>query len=159
MAIGEQRKHASPSAFIGIDPGKSGGIARIDTAGKVIGANRMPDTERDILDLLANDIGGAYAVVERVSSWPGMGVVSAFTFGRGYGALLMALVSNNVPFETIPPAHWQKTMGCLSKRDKNVTKRKAQQLFHGLTVTHAIADALLLAEYGRRTTLGIHWRK
>jgi hypothetical protein len=38
----------------------------------------------------------------------------------------------------------------MSKGDKNVTKRRAQQLFPQLKVTHAIADALLIAEYGRR---------
>ncbi len=44
---------------------------------------------------------------------------------------------------------WQKEMGCLTKGDKNVTKRRAQELFPTLKITHAIADALLIAEYGR----------
>jgi hypothetical protein len=38
----------------------------------------------------------------------------------------------------------------LSKGDKNVTKRKAQELFPSLKITHATADALLIAEYLRR---------
>jgi hypothetical protein len=33
-----------------------------------------------------------------------------------------------------------------------VSKRKAQELFPGIKVTHAIADALLIAEYNRRTS-------
>jgi len=41
-------------------------------------------------------------------------------------------------------------MGCMTKGDKNVSKRKAQELFPSMKVTHASADALLIAEYGRR---------
>ena len=54
------------------------------------------------------------------------------------------------PFEEVAPQVWQKVLGCLSRGDKNVTKAKAQQLFPAIKVTHAIADALLLAEYARR---------
>ena len=45
---------------------------------------------------------------------------------------------------------WQKYLGCLTKGDKNVSKAKAQELFPDLKITHAIADSLLIAEYGRR---------
>ncbi len=38
----------------------------------------------------------------------------------------------------------------LTKGDKNVSKRRAQELFPALKVTHAIADALLIAEFARR---------
>jgi len=37
--------------------------------------------------------------------------------------------------------------------DKNVSKRRAQELFPEIKITHAIADALLIAEYARRTNL------
>ena len=62
----------------------------------------------------------------------------------------MALIAAGIPFETVTPAKWQGAMGCRTKGDKNVTKRKAQDLFPGVKVTHAIADALLIAEWGRR---------
>jgi hypothetical protein len=42
-------------------------------------------------------------------------------------------------------------MGCLTKGDKNVSKSRAQELFPSIKVTHAIADALLIAEHNRRT--------
>jgi hypothetical protein len=38
----------------------------------------------------------------------------------------------------------------MTKGDKNITKRKAQELFPEIKITHAIADSLLIAEYGRR---------
>jgi hypothetical protein len=41
-------------------------------------------------------------------------------------------------------------MGCLTRGDKNVSKAKAQQLFPTMKITHAVADALLLAAYAQR---------
>ena len=143
--------------FIGIDPGLSGGIAVIDELGIVQpdGVVKMPPTEADLLTFLGRFSAikegmQPRAVLERVSSSPQMGVVSAFTFGRGVGALRMALAAACIPFDAVTPGKWQRYMGCLSGGVKNVTKRRAQELFPSMKVTHAVADALLLAEYGRR---------
>jgi hypothetical protein len=145
------------TTYIGIDPGCNGGIAWI-TDGKAC-AEKMPDTLQDLWDLIQS-IGfevpdfkpyEVKAYIEQVSSSPQMGVVSAFSFGRGYGNLEMALTANAIPFERVRPQVWQKAMGCMTKGDKNVSKRRAQELFPNIKVTHAIADALLIAEYNRRT--------
>jgi Holliday junction resolvasome RuvABC endonuclease subunit len=141
---------------IGIDPGKSGGIAWIDETGRAC-VEKMPDTLKDLWELIFN-ISGDYGIykieckayLEQVSSSPQMGVVSAFTFGNGYGHLEMALTAAGIPFERVRPQAWQKAMGCMSKGDKNVTKAKAQELFPQIKVTHATADALLIATYGTR---------
>jgi len=136
---------------IGIDPGLSGGVAFIPDTGTPW-AHKMPETDRDLIDLLRDSINlfEARALIELVHSSPQMGVKSAFTFGEGYGRLQMALTALGVPYERVRPAVWQKAMGCLTKGDKNVSKRKAQELFPAIKITHAIADALLIAEYGRR---------
>ncbi len=136
--------------FIGIDPGLSGGIACVTVDGRVEVAAKMPVTERDVLDLLTTYALESMAVLEFVRSSPQMGCTSAFTFGRGYGGLRMALVSLAIPFEEATPQKWQAVMQCRTKGDKNVSKRRAQELFPNVKVTHAIADALLLAEYCRR---------
>ena len=137
--------------YIGIDPGLSGGIAFIPTTGEAW-AHKMPETDRDLIDLIRDSINlfDARAVIELVHSSPQMGVKSAFTFGEGYGRLQMALTALGVPYERVRPAVWQKAMGCLTKGDKNVSKRRAQELFPAIKVTHAIADALLIGEYARR---------
>jgi hypothetical protein len=137
--------------YIGIDPGLSGGIAFIPTSGEPW-AHKMPETDRDLIDLLRDSTRDmeARATLEFVSSSPQMGVKSAFTFGEGYGRLQMALTALGVPYERVRPQAWQKAMGCLTKGDKNVSKRRAQELFPALKVTHAIADALLIAEFARR---------
>lgn len=145
--------------YIGIDPGLSGGIAWITDSG-IVCAIKMPETERDVLDLFEG-IGGAggagmsIAFLERVGVMPAQGIVSAFTFGKGIGGLRMALTAARIRFDEVTPATWQRAMQCLSGGDKNITKRRAQQLFPDRTITHATADALLIAEYGRRLHAGV----
>ena len=142
--------------IIGIDPGINGAIAWI-TDGKPC-VEKMPDTLQDLWELIES-IGYEIpdytpyeikAYIEQVSSSPQMGVVSAFTFGRGYGNIEMALTAAGIPFERVRPQVWQKALGCLTKGDKNITKRKAQELYPSIKVTHAIADSLLIANYGTK---------
>lgn len=144
--------------IIGIDPGKNGGIAWISTSCFPC-VEKMPDTTADLWDLIQRiaDLERAStkhltmkAYIEQVHSSPQMGVVSAFSFGQGFGHLEMALTAAGIPFERVRPQVWQKTLGCLTKGDKNVSKAKAQELFPSMKITHATADALLIAEYGRR---------
>jgi crossover junction endodeoxyribonuclease RuvC len=138
--------------FLGIDPGSSGGLAWLGH-GQAI-ACKMPDTERDMWELIRGREryqGKVFAVIEAVHSMPKQGVASSFKFGRSYGFLRGCLVASGIPFEEVTPQKWQKALGCLTKGDKNVSKRKAQQLFPSLKITHATADALLIAEYARRT--------
>lgn len=144
--------------FVGIDPGASGGFGWITTRGALCA--KAPDTERDsweILQRLADTreverpgFVPVFAVIEHVHSMPKQGVSSSFKFGRSYGFLRGCLIASGIPFEEATPQRWQKELGCLTKGDKNVSKRRAQQLFPLLKVTHAVADALLLAEYARR---------
>jgi crossover junction endodeoxyribonuclease RuvC len=135
---------------IGIDPGKSGGIAWIQDGKACV--EKMPDTLQDLWELL-RDIaaeGRCKAYLEQIHSSPQMGVVSSFTFGNGFGHLEMALTAAGIPFERVRPQVWQKAMGCMTKGDKNVSKRKAQELFPQIKVNHYIADALLIAAYGAK---------
>lgn len=141
--------------YIGVDPGISGGVAACDNHGH-FKAWGMPETEKDIYQMF-RDLGSAKntcALIERVHSMPAQGIVSAFTFGKGYGGLRMAMVASFIPFEEVTSRVWQQALGCLSGGDKNVTKARAQQLFPNLKITHAIADALLICEYLRRLKNG-----
>jgi crossover junction endodeoxyribonuclease RuvC len=143
---------------IGIDPGANGAIAWIDERGKSC-VEKMPDTLQDLWELI-RDItnfprsaidGRKYkAYLEAVSSSPQMGVVSSFSFGRGYGNLEMALTAAGIPFERVRPQVWQKAMGCMTKGNKNISKAKAQELFPDKKIIHATADALLIALYGTK---------
>jgi len=140
-------------SIIGIDPGASGGIALL---GSTATAWKMPETERDLWELFQSlPLENVFAYIELVHSMPRQGVASSFKFGKNYGLLRGMLIASCLPFDEVTPQRWQKLMGCLSRGDKNTTKAKAQQLFPSLKVTHAIADALLIAEYGRRTRNGV----
>lgn len=134
--------------IIGIDPGQSGAAAYISNG--VIEFVKLANTERDISDFLREHQDASFAYIEKVHSMPKQGVASSFKFGANYGFLRGCLIAHGIPFEEVTPQKWQKAMGCMSRGDKNVTKARAQQLFPEIKITHAIADALLIAEYGRR---------
>lgn len=143
--------------FIGIDPGVSGGIS-VFTQGwaepSVYPLGKM--TEMDIHNLLKSTEKhhGIHAMLENVHSMPKMGIQTVFVFGKSFGFLRGLLTANEIPFELVAPHKWQKDMGCLTKGDKNISKAAAQRLFPSIKMTHAVADALLIGEYCRRTVNG-----
>lgn len=146
--------------YIGIDPGKNGAIAFIPTDGKPWTVSFKDATDKDIYETMRDAVVYAgfehvasTAMIEQVASSPQMGVKSAFTFGEGFGKLVMLMTALELPFERVRPLKWQTALGCKTGGDKNITKRKAQELFPEIKITHANADALLIAEYCRRTNL------
>lgn len=143
--------------IMGIDPGKSGAMAllAVDSKGgcEYLEPQKFKDkTDTDLRTMFeyADILHNVFCYIENVHAMPKQGVVSVFKFGQNYGSLLMLLTCFKIPYEKVSPVKWQRALGCLSGGDKNVTKAKAQELFPGLKITHAIADALLIAEYGRR---------
>lgn len=136
--------------YIGIDPGMSGAIA-------VLGDEKpewvkCSETEHDIAAFLMDwNPREAFACIEKVHAMPRQGVSSTFKFGTSYGFLRGLLVASSIPFREVTPAKWQGDMNCRTKGDKNITKAAAQKLWPSLKITHANADALLIAEYCRRT--------
>jgi len=153
--------------YIGIDPGKSGAIAYVyDDDATAADAVKMPATDRDIwLALCCHDEANTRAVIEKVGpsrSQDGdkrkQGVSSAWKFATNNGILRGCLAAANLRREFVSPQRWQrefglvfpKAMGLTSTEKKNRHKAKAQELFPHLKITHAIADALLIAEWARR---------
>ena len=143
--------------ILGVDPGASGAVAWLKNG--VHHALPFKNlTEAEILTAFESFGPKSFAYLENVHSMPGQGVSSTFKFGMNFGGLRMALIAAGIGFETVAPGTWQRKMSCLSKGDKKVTREKAQQLFPKVSITgrgvksptHAVADALLIAEYGRR---------
>lgn len=138
--------------IVGIDPGKTGAIAIVNASGSYRCAFQMPESYEEILAILRRVAKhDTRAVIEHVWSQPGQGHTGAFAFGKGYGALLMALTATKIRTSHVTPARWQRAVmrGKTSGGDKRVTRDFAGKLFE-MKVTHTIADALLIAEYGRR---------
>lgn len=147
-----QRVMTAQRVVVGIDPGKAGGIAVIGAEAGVLAVHKMPDTPQDLARLfapiVADDNFNLTVLVERVHSSPQMGVASAFTFGRGYGVIQGVLAGLKLRYDLVEPKRWQLALGCMSGGDKNITKARAAALYPEFKITHAVADALLIATYG-----------
>jgi len=137
------------TVFIGIDPGKSGSIVAL--CQNVIVFSKLSETDHDIAEFIESiDYIDAVATIENVHSMPSQGVASSFTFGTSFGFLKGLLTGYKIPYKLVTPQKWQKGMQCLTKGNKNISKAAAQRLFPRIKITHANADALLIAEYGRK---------
>ena len=165
---------------LGIDPGMSGGIAKLkqDGARWYPSASSMPSTEAAIVDHLwtlqeeaQKESVEILCFLEQVQVMPAIrrvkgpngekreevnaGIVSTAKFMQGYGFLRGCLIAIGIPVEDIRPQAWQKLLGCMTRGNKNISKGKAQQLFPTIQITHKIADALLIAEAGRKIRMGL----
>jgi hypothetical protein len=159
--------------WVGIDPGKSGGLAVIYVAdGEVryISMTGMPPTERDTIDWLhANTIQGStcFAVLEKVTGFMGgqdnrwLGP-AMFKLGESYGFLKGCLTGVEFPFQEVTPRTWQRALGIRSKKRgesktawKNHLKQTAQRLYPSKIITLATSDALLIATYCQRLRGGL----
>ena len=140
--------------YIGIDPGKSGGICFL--MDDEIKTFKCPATTHDMAGelILAKDIRKCTAVVERVHSFPGQGVASTFNFGYNYGVWLGILSALHIPYQLCLPRKWMKFYGSMPKEKKdrkNHLKQLAQQMYPDHKVTLYNADAILLANYLKKT--------
>jgi hypothetical protein len=136
--------------WIGIDPGVSGAVVVMapDCGVEYVKLSESPD---DVVKFFRQyvDASTSYALIERVHSSPQMGVKSSFTFGVSYGLLQGICAAFRLKRKFVSPARWQTLMRCRTKGDKNLTKKRAQELFPREHVTHANADAMLLCELCR----------
>lgn len=154
---------------VGIDPGTNGGIAVLDMEGNVISVTKMPETMQDILEYLRKYAGGeqlfmkadGVCYLEKVGfGMPGQSSKATATFARHCGHLEMALLALGIKTIEATPQKWQKhyQLGKSSAYGKTEWKNKlkslAQQLFPREKVTLAVADALLISEYGRKQEIG-----
>lgn len=147
--------------FIGIDPGKSGALAAIDDEGCVW--NTETFSENGYASILGemSHAGNVRVVLEHVGAMPGQGSVSMFNFGANFGFIKGLLAANNLPYELVRPQKWKRMFSCTS--DKNTSVEVAHRLFPNVDLRRTtrcskphdgIAEALLMAEYCRRTNLG-----
>lgn len=149
--------------ILGIDPGASGGYAEIHPNGGVVTHGPMDDS--DLPEYVENLViqsrlaGVALtAYLELVGGFigkpqPGS---SMFKFGNGYGFIRGVLAANYVRTELVRPQDWQKgipgVQGTKGPDRKRALKEHAARLYPALKVTLKTADALLIAEYGKRQT-------
>ena len=148
--------------FIGIDPGKSGAMMAINEKGdSVCSCPYGRDEYRNALRGLKAHFD-CRCVVEHVSAMPKQGCVSMFNFGENFGFIQGLLEAMSIPYELVRPQKWKKVFSCTS--DKNTSISVARRLFPSIRLMRTpkcrkpddgMAEALLMAEYARRTQNGI----
>lgn len=147
--------------FIGIDPGKNGGIAYL-TNGR-IHASKMPSTLdelKSVLEYIHDNHKNPCVFVETVQAWTGDDDSPGKKFGinkmlKSYNQIESTLTFVGLPFVPVYPVSWQTTCGLLIRGSKETkTERKnrfkdyAQNLFPELNITLATSDAVCLVQSG-----------
>ena len=149
---------------IGIDPGLSGAIVIMESNSpiewqrmptmKTGSANRVnaPALAAMIKPYLYLD-KPLHAYVELVSSMPGQGVASMFSFGHSAGVIQGVLGAFEIPVTMVTPGQWKKRAG-LTGQDKDASRTLAIQMFpfwrelDQKGAGQAYADAAFIALYG-----------
>ena len=140
--------------YIGVDPGKNGGIAIIDSDGVIA----FPFSEERLLIEL-DGIAQQYECIcylEHVHAMPKQGVSSTFNFGMNFGFIQGVLKAYSIPYELVTPQKWKKEFSCTSEKNTSteVWKRLSPKVNlkapeRRRRVHDGMAAASLLAEYGR----------
>lgn len=169
--------------YVGIDPGKSGAICYVDTDGclnkwviPVSGKDVDAQALYDIIDGI-KQYHDPVIVLEDVHSMYGMSANSNFQFGFVCGLIRAIVIVHRIPFHFVAPKTWQKVIW--STPDKVYKPKKptqknpsvdtkatslnaAKRIFPNFDFTKnqrsrvehdGIVDAILIAEFGRRTNL------
>lgn len=157
------------AAVLGVDPGTKGGLVLVRANGTLANAwalkPGMPEDDIDrVIEFAAHSLlalGSNVCFFELVGyigahdGKQGDGGQGAFTFGHVDGYLRGGLRAHGIRPRYVPPQMWQGAMNCMSGGNKNVTKRRAIELWPAEKWTHALSDAALIAEFGRRRTAGL----
>ena len=172
------------TSYIGIDPGLTGAVALIrkngevavwDTPTTIIKKGKTTKTDylpyemaRMINDILDEDV---HVIIEKVHAMPAFGkdkngndkrqgITSMFRFGEGFGLWLGIIAAFELPMTQVAPQTWKKAL-MKDMPDKDAARQRAQELFP-MAVKELSrkkdcgrADAILLAEFGRRMDKGV----
>ena len=147
--------------ILGIDPGKTGGLAILNTFGTVVSVHPMPmqakefDTET-IFQIIQGLPEGSRVIMERVNAFPGQGVVGVWAFAYGVGMIHGLVRASQVPLELVSPVTWQKGSSGPTGGDKSITAAWCARTFptapivpKGCRKPHeGICDALGIAWFG-----------
>ena len=144
--------------IVGIDAGASGGIAIMFHDGRLKASPIGNITELcEILKSIDTPKSDVIAFVEEVTGYiPGKAQPASrsFVLGKSYGAILGLLIGLEIPFYTVRPQKWQQGLSGLKgigyTERKRLLKEYATRAYPNLKPTLKTADAILIADYGRR---------
>lgn len=162
--------------WVGIDPGLSGAVGAVYSTrvaeawptpainvkkGKAVKKHPdlagMADLLRPFLRLQRQG-WEVLVTLEESSPNPQDGKIGHHKVGIGYGIWLGILSALRLPYHTVRPSEWRPQM-VGAKTDKNMSRKVCQQLFPRLKLPLVKdsdkAEAVMLAEWGRRHDLGL----
>ena len=138
--------------YIGIDPGKSGGIAVI--CGDEINAAKCPEKPLEMSVLF--EIMSPYdktpkICIEHVWGFPSDSSKTAFTFGHNFGCWHTIIECSEFDYQFVSPRAWQtffETPKLVKKERKRWLKDLASNIADNkFRVTFNTSDAILIAKY------------
>lgn len=153
--------------FIGIDPGFKGALACISDSGKLLRFIKMP-LRKDKKTCEHNEIYKFIAkcknpIIILEQSVPfKMGTKGAFNYGRGFAAIEIAVERSGHPINYVYPQSWTRVLHrdqheIEDSKERSLAVAKILFDISKVPVTRTgkvhdgIIDAILIAEYGRRT--------
>lgn len=158
------------ATIVGIDPGLKGAISIVNDDGVEVvvpipivkssgrGNEVMwQELHRTTKVLISKHLPDAI-YIERVGARPGQGVSSMFKFGYVSGGLYALMVPYMLPITMVTPQAWKRTLKIPASKDG--ARLRASELFpneaHLFTriKDDGVAEASLIAEYGRRELTG-----
>ena len=143
--------------WIGIDPGKSGGLCVIDEDG--IKAYKCPKTALEMATLFGMALGNDPAnninvTIEQVWARPTNGSRHSFAYGTNYGLWFGIAAVHEIEMNVVSPQKWMRGVECPKGMDVNIRKKwlksKAKELYPEIPkITLATADAIMIARYAK----------
>ena len=137
--------------YVGIDPGKHGGIAILN--GGRLTVYKMPETESEAAVLISDACTFAQLVcIERVTGWipndKRIPMSTMFTMGWWTGGPLFVALSCKSPVKMVQAAKWQRDVfGEKTGGDKKRMTEHARVLYPGVKFTQQVGDAVLIAHW------------
>ena len=148
--------------FVGIDPGKSGGIAYIsENEGKI---DYFKCQTSNDLDTMLKLFKGSFTptnlhiYIEKVWSFPSDSNKASFTFGKNIGMWETLLEINGLEYTEVSPRVWQKYLhipsGLKKTERKKLLKKVANDYIQNYdtnskAITYYTSDAICIAFYGK----------
>lgn len=145
---------------LGLDPGVNGAIAVITPCGDLVVEKLNELTQSDLIGVLwdiKHEWPDSVAYVENVLRAMSKGRRACMMLGYSYGMLTTALLGCRLKYEPVTPVTWQRGVGYPGKGKRTHSAHKmalrtiAERLYPTEKHTVQTADAVLIAEYCRRT--------
>ncbi len=149
--------------YLGIDPGKTGGMSLLDEHGELVYHCRTPMLgkeydERDMAEHLSHAGGGCLAVIEKVGAFPGQGVTAMFNFGMGWGLWRGMMAAQHIRYEMVLPRNWQTIVSFPAGLPKPERKKAiiawARRQWPLIPNHSGVCEAACMAEWLRRREVG-----